>query len=138
MPGGKVSDYKISVHRRHVVDESLRFERAVRRIDLSVVGDDTRVHVWFVDEETDPTIRTTSTWGRMWLGVLEVMLPLRDYADMYHVLQTESPVWVAWAFDDDGWVEGFEVNTRAEEVGEGLRDVTPEWSEWTKILGWGG
>ena len=49
-------------------------------------------------------------------------LPPEDYRDVYHVLQTESPVYINWALKGEKDLEYLSVGTRQEPPGEGFED----------------
>jgi hypothetical protein len=62
------------------------------------------------------------------LGALDepmatLRLPLDDYADGYHLLQTEKPVHVAASTDTKGKVIYAALTTSPEALGEGFRDA---------------
>jgi len=63
--------------------------------------------------------------GRTSDGGVIVNLPLRDFDHMYHLLQTEKPVFAAWGVDSDGIkLNTFKLRTnRKEPLGEGLQDT---------------
>ncbi len=56
-------------------------------------------------------------------GSVVVTLPLKDFDDMYHVLQTEAPVFVDWLADDEHDLKSFSLRTHEEPLGEGPADV---------------
>ena len=58
--------------------------------------------------------------------VLTVNLPLSDFGDTYHVLQTEKPVWIWYLYDEqDFTILVFQIGTKYNEpVGEGFTDLT--------------
>jgi hypothetical protein len=56
-------------------------------------------------------------------GSVVVTLPLRDFDDMYHILQTEAPVFADWLADDEHDLKSFSLRTHEEPLGEGPADV---------------
>ena len=51
-----------------------------------------------------------------------VSLPLRDFVDMYHLLQTERPVFFNAALEDSPLFQLARLTTGPERVGQGLTD----------------
>lgn len=56
-------------------------------------------------------------------GSVIVTLPVKDFHDMYHMLQTEAPVFADWLVDDEHNLKSFSLRTHEEPLGEGLADV---------------
>ncbi len=56
-------------------------------------------------------------------GSVVVTLPIRDFDDMYHILQTEAPVFADWIADDEHDLKSFSLRTHEEPLGEGPADV---------------
>ena len=49
---------------------------------------------------------------------------ISDFADMYHILQSEKPVHFNWYADAANVLQWFQISTTVEPVGEGPRDFT--------------
>lgn len=59
-------------------------------------------------------------------GFVNVNLPTADFDSIYHVVQTEKPIFVHWRCDpEDRKITGFDVSTSEEPVGEGFLDTSP-------------
>lgn len=56
-------------------------------------------------------------------GSVVVTLPIRDFHDMYHILQTEAPVFADWLADDENDLKSFSLRTHEEPLGEGPADI---------------
>jgi len=54
--------------------------------------------------------------------------PISDFADMYHILQSEKPVHFYWYADTANKVQWFQITTNEEPIGEGPRDLTGSFS----------
>ncbi len=52
-------------------------------------------------------------------------LPREDFGDVYHILQTETPVYINWGIKGEKEVEYLSVGTRQEPAGEGFHDRSP-------------
>ncbi len=74
---------------------------------------------------------TTNSVGRISGDVIVATLPDRLFRDMYHIVQTERPVFFMWQFEgEDGQLESCGVATVEEPTGEGFRDLS-EHSEYS-------
>lgn len=74
---------------------------------------------------------TTSSVGRISGDVIVATLPDRLFRDMYHIVQTERPVFFMWQLEgEDGLLESCGVATVEEPTGEGFRDLS-EHSEYS-------
>jgi hypothetical protein len=49
-------------------------------------------------------------------------LPVADFQPMYHVVQTEKPVYLHWRLDPENIVASIDLSTSDEAVGEGFVD----------------
>ncbi len=49
-------------------------------------------------------------------------LPPEDFRDVYHILQTERPVYVNWSTEGGKEVDYLSIGTRQEPLGEGFSD----------------
>jgi hypothetical protein len=59
-------------------------------------------------------------------GFVNVNLPLADFEPIYHIIQTEKPIFVHWRCDpEEQRLAGFDVSTSEEPVGEGTHDTSP-------------
>jgi hypothetical protein len=56
-------------------------------------------------------------------GSVIVTLPVKDFHDMYQILQTEAPVFADWLADDEHNLKSFSLRTYAEPLGEGPADI---------------
>ena len=56
-------------------------------------------------------------------GSVIVTLPIKDFDILYHILQTEAPVFVEWLADDEHELKSFSLRTHEEPLGEGPADV---------------
>jgi hypothetical protein len=56
-------------------------------------------------------------------GSVIVTLPIKDFDVLYHILQTEAPVFVEWIADDEHELKSFSLRTHEEPLGEGPADV---------------
>jgi hypothetical protein len=59
-------------------------------------------------------------------GFVNVHLPIADFDSIYHIVQTEKPIFVHWRCDpEEQKLTGFDVSTSEEPVGEGTQDTSP-------------
>ncbi len=56
-------------------------------------------------------------------GSVIVTLPIKDFDSLYHIIQTEAPVFVDWLADDEHELKSFSLRTHEEPLGEGPADV---------------
>lgn len=110
-----IRSYKVTVN----VGEGEGF---VRRLFLeSGAGEPNPIHrvtVSFYEEPPAQRGRTGPS-GRN----LFVEAPLRDFDVMYHILQSEKPVYALWSLDDGGRLASFQLGTAEyEPLGEGQVD----------------
>lgn len=63
-----------------------------------------------------------ATWVMISPILTTVILPLSDFDDMYHLLQTERPVFFNAAIEDSPLFQFARLGTGAERVGQGLTD----------------
>jgi hypothetical protein len=114
-------------------------------------SDPRRVLVYFLDdsfwESAHPYDSVADVLG--WIErdkdppFIRTYRPLRDFVDMYHMLQTEKPVYAEWEmFTETGEYEAlasFELRTVEEAVGEGLVDTSavvapPAPTDWARTF----
>ena len=55
-------------------------------------------------------------------GYVVPMLPEVDFDPMYHLIQTERPIYAGWQTNDDNKLEWFSLYTGEEPPGEGLAE----------------
>ena len=54
--------------------------------------------------------------------LISLFFPTAYYSDVYHILQTESPVFLDWTTNDAGKIDFAAVTSNEEPLGEGMRD----------------
>ena len=64
-------------------------------------------------------------FGYVTPSVVVPSLPLSDFDDFYHILQTEKPSYLRWGTDSANKITSCGVQTTAEPIGEGLKDFSP-------------
>ncbi|MEE9246091.1 MAG: hypothetical protein V3U63_07800 [Gemmatimonadota bacterium] len=63
--------------------------------------------------------------GRSAAGFLVPTLSENYFGDMYHVLQTEKPIYFSWGFDEGGeQIDWCDISTTEEPTGEGYTDTS--------------
>jgi hypothetical protein len=113
------------------------FHRAVRVLSLRLVASEAKwaLLYFFEPSEFDRLFEAgpgrDTICGNIYLHgdpkYMVVWLPLSDFADTYHLLQTEKPVWADWVFwstptETTIAIAGFALRTGTEVLGEGLAD----------------
>jgi hypothetical protein len=115
MPVLEIEAYRVGVSRRST-DDFKRF--LFLEPDSAYRGPgDSGVRIFF---EPGPT-----EIGRSAAGFLVVTLELDYFSDMYHLLQTEKPVYFSWGFDEAGeQLSWCDLSTTEEPIGEGFTDLS--------------
>jgi hypothetical protein len=115
MPAIEIEAYRVGVSRRST-DDFTRF--LFLEPDPAYRGPgESGVRIFF---EPQP-----SEVGRSAAGFLVVTLVPEYFGDMYHILQTEKPVYFSWGFDDSGeQIVWCDLSTTEEPIGEGVTDMS--------------
>ena len=115
MPALEIEAYRVGVSRRST-DNFTRF--LFLEPDPGYRGPgESGVRIFFEPEPVEI--------GRSAAGFLVLNLEREYFDDMYHLLQTEKPVYFSWGFDEDGerviWCD---LSTTEEPIGEGFADFS--------------
>lgn len=113
MPVLEIEAYRVGVSRR-TADDFTRF--LFLELDPGYQGPGSSgVRIFF---EPDP-----AEVGRSAADFLVVTLSDGYFSDMYHLLQTEKPIFFSWGFEDDGErISWCDLSTTEEPIGEGFTD----------------
>ena len=115
MPVIRVGSYRLEI--ASYVDDRGSSPRATRAVYLqphgSYEGTIQFAYLYFIPEASGG-LTVSSTDRRVYAH-----LDVKDFKDIYHVLQTESPTYFDWV---DG--ERFRITTDEEPPGEGFKDVS--------------
>lgn len=57
-------------------------------------------------------------------GYVVPRLPLRDFSDIYHIVQSERPIYTSFAADDNNFIVYFQIRTDPEPTGQGPIDFS--------------
>jgi hypothetical protein len=110
-----IANYKIEL-RRTMGDGS--YVRAIK-IELEPT-DELYKTVLLVFFEENPSKLGTQCPAE---GSVVITLPTKDFDTLYHIIQTEAPVFVDWLADDEHEIKSFSLRTHEEPLGEGPADV---------------
>lgn len=106
-----ISSYLVGVH-RHTSGGHVRW--------LSLEADSGRFRhftIYFFEDDPDSLGYVNPDTGHV-----VPLLPIRDFDNMYQMLQTEKPVYVYWYSGDDNRIVWFQLCTSEEPLGEGPAD----------------
>lgn len=113
MPTLEIATYRVGVTRR-ASDEISRYlflEPAPGQAAFANIG--VRIHF-------EPAPEHIGYWAN---EILLVTLPESLFADMYHIVQTESPAFFHWRLDESGnQITRCSIGTLEEPIGEGFED----------------
>jgi hypothetical protein len=113
MPTLEIAAYRVGVTSR-ASDEISRY------LFLDPAPDDTAAGSRGVRIHFEPDPPEIGYWAD---GLLLVTLPERFFADMYHIVQTESPAFFNWRLDERGErIARCSIGTLEEPTGEGFED----------------
>ncbi len=110
-----IANYKIEL-RRTIGDGS--YLRAIK-VELEPTDELYKTVLLVFFEENPPKLGTQCPAD----GSVIVTLPIRDFDSLYHIIQTEAPVFVDWLADDEHELKSFSLRTHEEPLGEGPADV---------------
>jgi hypothetical protein len=109
-----IGSYQVVVS-RHVEQAEVR--HLYMEADPSESGAFKHFALYFYEKESDSLGYMNSDNGH-----LVPFLPLRDFDNIYHILQTEKKVYANWHAAGDNKLVWFQVGTSSEPLGEGLTD----------------
>jgi hypothetical protein len=115
MPVQEIEAYRVGVSSRST-DHFTRFLFLEPNPSYEGVGS-SGVRIFF---EPDP-----EEIGRLAGGFLVVTLEQSYFTDMYHLLQTEKPMFFSWGMEEEGdQIAWCDLSTTEEPIGEGFMDLS--------------
>ena len=117
MPAVEIESYRVTTFR-----SSDTTKPVIRELDLKPThtnrGTD-RILIQFI---SNANLLDDLGVGSLVQNVIGVHAPISDFDHMYHILQTENPVYFYWKAGDRGLLIHFGISTNVEPTGEGLID----------------